>query len=261
MGRAGYVHGCLLVRSAGETLGCPTTTIVMALEMLQRFASRVPAVAEDRIFQRDLAAACLFLASKADEHTLKTNDLLNTVHHLDGSPLEAVPLAVQLFPDLFAGKQDDGHATQAERTERAASAPGAPSSEAPEARGGFLVAEDYYLAKDVLLKNEQRVLQVLGFDLESEQPHKYALNLCMHADLSPACAQLACALATDLMTMSDISPRVKPESLGIGAVVAATEILGVPCVRLAERTGADLAEVARVCQEVAALASSMTGVG
>lgn len=107
----------------------------MALEMLQRFASRVPAVAEDRIFQRDLAAACLFLASKADEHTLKvravaslaaprlrhriigissllntrlssqTNDLLNTVHHLDGSPLEAVPLAVQLFPDLFAGKQ------------------------------------------------------------------------------------------------------------------------------------------------------------
>lgn len=45
------------------------------------------------------------------------------------------------------------------------------------------------------------------------------------------------------MTMSDISPRVKPESLGIGAVVAATEILGVPCVRLAERTGADLAEV------------------
>ena len=102
------------------------------------------------VLQR-LAAACIFLAAKVEEASLRTNDMLNAV------AAQAAGAAV-----------GDGSAL---------------------ARFPCLVGDAYQAAKRQLIQDEQQVLRRLRFDIGVDQPHRhlYVLARCWGASREALC--------------------------------------------------------------------------
>jgi len=230
---------------------------VTALTMMHRYAALESIIPSDEEALREVASACVFVAAKVEEHTLRTNDLVNAVLRLSQGRGTATPAMKGAFPDLYGVPGTDERVAHGETPVWGQGGAGGAGQASGDGKGmvtQWLVGEAYYDAKATLLRNEQRILRAIEFRVEVEQPHQYAFNLCLQAHLSPACAQLAGAMVTDLLTLTTLAGSVAAASIGVGAVVAAMEVLGLPSEGVAEATGTDLGEVTAVCREIASLA-------
>ena len=148
---------------------------------------------------------------------VRTNDLLNALHHIT-LPSSGPELA-KGFPGMLlrrnaAAEQrlmdpDDGVPSQETASaEGAASGPRIEGDTASRAEAGFLAGDDYYVAKEQLITDEQILLRILGFELNVASPHKYILNLCRLLRCSRPLIQLAiCLVRTPIQLTISLMSR------------------------------------------------------
>ncbi|KAL3139608.1 hypothetical protein ABBQ38_003926 [Trebouxia sp. C0009 RCD-2024] len=140
-----------------------------------------------------LAAACLFLACKVEEASVRTNDLLNAVH-------------------LTAFSSTVIKATEG-------SEPDAP---------GFspLVGQPYYNLKQTLILDEQYLLRTISFDIVVEHPHKFLLNFAKTMDARHGLVQLSVSLLNDSIVYSNLCLSHPPAEIAAACLQLSGNILG-----------------------------------
>ncbi len=132
---------------------------------------------------------------------MRTNDLLNALHYILQS--SNGPELSEAFPGLLLNRkitaeqqrdEDTASANAANPTEAASNSPETGEDAASRAELGFLAGDDYYMAKEQLITDEQILLRILCFQMNVDSPQKYLLNLCRLLQCSQPLIQLAVCL-------------------------------------------------------------------
>ena len=136
---------------------------------------------------------------------MRTNDLLNALHYIlqssNGREL------CKAFPGLLLSRkgtaeqqrdEDTASADAANPTAVLASSPETGGNAANKAEMGFLAGDDYYMAKEQLITDEQILLRILCFQMNVDSPQKYLLNLCRLLQCSQPLIQLAVCLVRQI---------------------------------------------------------------
>ncbi|CAL5224658.1 g7377 [Coccomyxa viridis] len=218
------------LRATAELLRLPEHATASALYFMHRFKRdcREADMPDDR-----LNAACLFVAAKVEETPVRTNDLLNALHYIlqprNGPELcEAFP-GLLLSMRVTAEQQRDGDPAPidaAHPTEAPANFPETDEKSASRAEMGFLAGDDYYMAKEQLITDEQILLRILCFQMNVESPQKYLLNVCRLLQCSQPLIQLAVCLVNDSQAEMQLCLQYSPLEVAAGCLHFATTILG-----------------------------------
>ena len=139
-----------------------------------------------------LAAACVFLASKVEEASLRTNDMLNAVAACSGM--------------LAAG--------------------GGAAAPAALAEFPCLVGEPYQQRKRQLILDEQLLLRRLRFDIAVDQPHRHLYVLAHCWGASSAVLRLATCILNDCICLGPVygSASMPPATAAAAALHLAADL-------------------------------------
>ena len=135
---------------------------------------------------------------------MRTNDLLNALHYIlqpsNGPELSKAFPGLLLSSGVTAEQQRDEvtMVDAATSVEAAAPIPGTAENAPSRAEMGFLAGDDYYVAKEQLITDEQILLRILCFEMNVDSPQKYLLNLCRLLQCSQPVIRLAVCLVRAL---------------------------------------------------------------
>jgi len=160
---------------SGILLELPILTIATACLYFHRFYSRVSMLQYDPLLT---VQACLFLASKAEEHSRRLRDILNTTHrvqHISKDPLQ--------------------------------------------------VTQAFWNLKDNVLRHEQTLLRVLGYDLECQHAHRFLLHIVRQLEATEDLATMALYILNDSLCTT-LGIQYPASTLACGAIYLASEVTG-----------------------------------
>ena len=131
---------------------------------------------------------------------VRINDLLNAVECLSGPASQAVSAAFPCLSSPQAGPsrgEDQGSQAASEAFPFPPQPQAGPSRGPDQASMQPLVGARYYAAKARLMRAEQVVLRLTGFQLSFQHPHKYLLNMARAVHCPAPTVQLAVCLVND----------------------------------------------------------------
>lgn len=141
-----------------------------------------------------VAAACLFLACKVEEATVRTNDLLNAVHFVAGAvqQLDSAVPSCNLLP-----KTSEFEA---------------------------IVGQEYYALKETLITDEQLLLRTINFDIVVEHPHKYLFNFGKLINAKFKLIQMAVSILNDSIVLTKLCLAYPPADIAAACLQVASEL-------------------------------------
>ncbi|KAL4458145.1 hypothetical protein ABPG75_013010 [Micractinium tetrahymenae] len=242
-GRPAAQAAARIIRHSCDLLALPTRVACTALTFQHRMDC-------DELPPERLAAACVFLAAKVEEASVRTNDMLNAVTAWrlaaacsgsgsrsdaardgggsstgaanGGGPAAGSPAAAPPPSAGVPGPEEPAAPAPAGEAEAALAAAAAAFP--------YLVGEAYAAAKRQLILDEQLLLRRLRFDLGagSDQPHRHLYVLAHCWGAAPAALRAATCLLNDAVAHCSAygGPALLPATAAAAALHVGARLAG-----------------------------------
>ena len=142
---------------------------------------------------------------QVEETSLRTNDMLNAVRYV-----------------VAASSAADGVEAQQQQQQLAAERAASPGA---HPLGDMLAGDAYYASKQQLIIDEQLLLRLLRFDVDTAQPHKWLYVFAVVLEASQDAVRLAVCLLNDGMVNTRLCTQHPPDVLAAAALQAAALLL------------------------------------